>query len=155
ATYKCPSEIFTGTFTVIDSNGNAVADVAHGSYIAINGNGGGSGGGNTNDGAVLRDRAFKQDEIRDGMSNTLFVGERATRMSYSTWSGSVTNGVVTALRDPNMPQATEHPAALVLGHCGPHLPNDPFVTDADAASSFHPGGVQFLLGDGSVRFVAS
>ena len=50
ATYKCPSEIFTGTFTVIDSNGNAVTDVAHGSYIAINGNGGVSGGEDTNDG---------------------------------------------------------------------------------------------------------
>jgi prepilin-type processing-associated H-X9-DG protein len=39
---------------------------------------------------------------------------------------------------------------LVLGHCGPHLPNDSIVTDADAMSSAHPQGVQFLFGDGSV-----
>jgi len=153
--YKCPSEVFTGTFTVIDANGNAIADVAHASYIAINGNGGVSGGEDTNDGVFLRNRAFEPRYIRDGLSNTLFIGERATRMSFTTWTGSVTSGVVTALRDPNIPQATEDPAALVMGHCGPHLPNDPFVTDADATSSFHPGGVHFLFGDGAVRFIGS
>lgn len=153
--HRCPSEVFSGTFTVVDQNGNAVADVAHGSYVAINGNGGVSGGEDTNDGAFLRNIAFRDARIRDGLSNTFFIGERASSMSLSTWTGSVTNGVVTALRDPGVPQAAEHPAALVLGHCGPHLPNDPYVTDADATSSFHPGGVQFLFGDGSVHFIGS
>jgi hypothetical protein len=155
AVYKCPSEVFTGTFTVVDGSGNPLTDVAHGSYIAINGNGGVSGGEDTNDGPFLRNRAFRPQHIRDGLSNTFFVGERATKMSFSTWTGSVTNGVVTALRDPNVPQATEDPAALVMGHCGPHLPNDPFVTDADATSSFHAAGVHFLFGDGSVHFISS
>jgi prepilin-type N-terminal cleavage/methylation domain-containing protein/prepilin-type processing-associated H-X9-DG protein len=153
--YKCPSEVFTGPFTVFDASGDPLVDVAHGSYIAINGNGGVSGGEDTNDGAFLRNRAFRAHEIRDGLSNTFFIGERATKMSFSTWTGSVTYGVVTALRDPNSPRATEDPAALVMGHCGPHLPNDPFVTDADATSSFHAGGVQFLFGDGSVHFISS
>ncbi len=153
--YKCPSEVFSGTFPVIDRNGNPLAEVAHASYIAIIGNGGVSGGEDTNDGSFLRNRAFRPQDIRDGLSNTFFIGERASSMSLSTWSGSVTNGAVTALRDPGVPQATEDPAALVLGHCGPHLPNDPFVTDADATSSFHPGGVQFLFGDGSIHFISS
>ena len=42
-------------------------------------------------------------------------------------------------------------SALVLGHCGPHLPNDSIVTDADAMSSGHTQGVNFLFGDGSVH----
>jgi hypothetical protein len=42
-----------------------------------------------------------------------------------------------------------------MGHCGPHIPNNPQVTDANALSSFHPQGVHFLLGDGSVRFIGS
>jgi prepilin-type processing-associated H-X9-DG protein len=46
-------------------------------------------------------------------------------------------------------------SALVLGHCGPHLPNDNIVTDADAMSSAHTGGVNFLLGDGSVRMITN
>jgi prepilin-type N-terminal cleavage/methylation domain-containing protein len=153
--YHCPTEIYSGTFTVLDGNGNPLVKVAHGSYVAINGNGGVSGGEDTNDGAFLRNRAFAQQQIRDGLSKTFFIGERATRMSFSTWTGSVTSGVVTALRDPNIPQATEDPAALVMAHCGPHLPNDPFVTDADATSSFHPGGVHFAVGDGSVHFISS
>jgi prepilin-type N-terminal cleavage/methylation domain-containing protein len=155
AVYNCPSEVFGGTFTVLDASGNSIADVAHASYIAINGNGGVSGGEDTNDGSFLRNRAFRPQHIRDGLSNTFFVGERASSMSLSTWTGSVTNGVVTALRDPNVPRATEDPAALVMGHCGPHLPNDRFVTDADATSSFHAGGVQFLFGDGSIHFISS
>ena len=46
-------------------------------------------------------------------------------------------------------------SALVLGHCGPHLPNDNIVTDADALSSAHTNGVQFLFGDGSVRMIGN
>jgi prepilin-type N-terminal cleavage/methylation domain-containing protein len=150
--YQCPSEIFHGTFTVVNPSGNPLVKVAHGSYVAINGNGGVSGGEDTNDGAFLRNRAFNQQQIRDGLSRTFFIGERATSMSFSTWTGSVTDGTVRAIRAPGN---YEDPAALVLAHCGPHLPNDPFVTDADATSSFHPGGVHFVFGDGSVHFIAS
>jgi prepilin-type N-terminal cleavage/methylation domain-containing protein len=151
-TFNCPSEVAPDPFTVVDAGGNPIIDVAHSSYIAINGNGGVSGGEDTNDGSFLRNRAFKPQHIRDGLSNTLFVGERATSMSFTTWTGSVTNGVVPSIRAPGN---FEDPAALVMGHCGPHLPNDSIVTDADATSSFHPQGVHFLLGDGSVRFIGS
>jgi prepilin-type N-terminal cleavage/methylation domain-containing protein len=151
-TFNCPSEVAPGKFTVVDANDNPIVDVAHGSYIAINGNGGVSGGEDTNDGSFLRNRAFAPQRISDGLSNTLFIGERATSMSFTTWTGSVTNGAVDAIRAPGN---FEDGAALVLGHCGPHLPNDNIVTDADATSSFHTGGVHFLLGDGSVRFIAS
>jgi len=154
AAFKCPSEIFTGTFTVVDANGNPLVDVAQATYIAINGNGGVSGGEDTNDGAFLRNRAFEPRYIRDGLSNTFFIGERATSMSLSTWTGSVTNGAVPAIRAPGTANY-EDPAALVMGHCGPHLPNDNIVTDADATSSFHTGGVHFLFGDGSVHFINS
>jgi hypothetical protein len=53
------------------------------------------------------------------------------------------------------PSAVEGSAALVLGHCGPHAPNNPNVTDADALASMHPLGVLFLLGDGSVQYIGS
>jgi prepilin-type N-terminal cleavage/methylation domain-containing protein len=152
AVFNCPSEVAPGPFTVVDANGNPITDVAHSSYIAINGNGGVSGGEDTNDGSFLRNRAFRPQNITDGLSNTLFVGERATSMAFTTWTGSVTKGVVPAIRAAGN---AEDPAALVMGHCGPHLPNDSIVTDADATSSFHPQGVHFLLGDGSVRFISS
>ena len=61
---------------------------------------------------------------------------------------------VVDIRDSS-PDAIEGSAALVVSHCGPHPPNNPEVTDADATSSGHVGGAHFLLGDGSVRFVSS
>ena len=73
-------------------------------------------------------------------------------MSYTTWTGAVTGGDVPSLRDPT---AVEGPPALVMSHCGPHLPNNPDVTDADATASFHTQGVNFLFGDGSVHSINS
>ena len=40
-------------------------------------------------------------DIMDGLSNTLFVGERCSKMSDTTWTGAVTNGVVPAIRYPD------------------------------------------------------
>jgi prepilin-type N-terminal cleavage/methylation domain-containing protein len=152
AVFQCPSEVFDGVFKVSDQSGNPLADVAHGSYVAVNGNGGVSVSAGTNDGAFVRNRVFRPADIRDGLSNTFFVSERATSMSFTTWTGAVTKGTVPSIRSPG---DFEQAAALVLGHCGPHLPNDNIVTDADALSSFHAAGVHFLFGDGSIHFIGS
>jgi len=148
--YLCPANPFAKTFTVNDANGQPLCDVAHGSYIAVNGNDGVSDHAADNDGAFIRNQRFKTSAISDGLSSTLFIGERSTTMSYTTWTGAVTGGVVPSRRDPS---AVELAPALVMGHAGPHLPNNPLVTDADAFSSNHPQGVNFLFGDGSVHTI--
>ena len=78
-------------------------------------------------------------------------------MSSSTWTGAVTNGVVPAVRYTNVDDQlanAELASALVLSHGSrDHLPNNPLVFDADATSSFHISGVNFLFGDGSVHFI--
>lgn len=150
--YQCPSEIFETVFTVADQTGNPLADVAYASYVAVNGNGGVSDSAGTNDGAFLRNRAFRPADISDGLSNTFFMSERASSMSLTTWTGAVTGGTVPSVRSPGDSEAA---AALIMGHCGPHIPNNPEVTDADALSSFHPQGVHFLLGDGGVHFIGN
>jgi prepilin-type N-terminal cleavage/methylation domain-containing protein/prepilin-type processing-associated H-X9-DG protein len=144
--FLCPSEIHGPQF-VVD---NTTVSVAYGNYVAINGNGGVSDFAGTNDGAFLRNRWFRMADIADGLSNTLFVGERCSHMSFTTWTGAVTGGDVPSQLDPT---AVESPAALVLSHAGPHVPNNPEVTDADACASFHPIGVNFLFGDGSVHVI--
>ena len=152
--FKCPSEIYDGTVSVVDAQGNPFTAVAYGSYVAVNGNSGVSRGEATNDGAFLRNRSFRPQNFTDGLSNTFFISERASSMSLTSWTGSVTNGAVPAVRAPGTANY-EDAAALVLGHCGPHVPNNPLVTDADALSSFHAQGVHFLFGDGSIHFISS
>jgi prepilin-type N-terminal cleavage/methylation domain-containing protein/prepilin-type processing-associated H-X9-DG protein len=147
--FWCPSDRRIGTFTVSDGVNTYV--VAQGSYVACNGNDG------VDDmttpphtGVFIRGMPLRLADITDGLSNTFFVGERCTTMSLSTWTGAITNAQVPSVRAPG---SFSGASALVLGHCGPHLPNDNIVSDADAMSSAHTGGVNFLFGDGSVQII--
>jgi prepilin-type N-terminal cleavage/methylation domain-containing protein/prepilin-type processing-associated H-X9-DG protein len=146
--FLCPSDAAPLIFTV-DATSTVVA---YGNYLAVNGNQGVSNAAATNDGAFLRDYWMRTADIPDGLSNTLFVAERSKRMSFTTWVGAVTGGDVPSNLDPT---AVELSAALVMGHCGPHIPNNPDVTDADALSSAHPGLVNFLYADGSVHIITN
>jgi prepilin-type N-terminal cleavage/methylation domain-containing protein/prepilin-type processing-associated H-X9-DG protein len=149
---QCPSDPNgSPTFTVSDG-GTGTWTLAHGSYVACNGNDGvddNTTGPHT--GAFVRGvRGFRIADITDGLSNTFFVGERCTTMSWSTWAGVPLGALDPSVRAPGNFSGG---SALVLGHCGPHLPNDSIVTDADAMSSGHTGGVVFLFGDGSVKLI--
>jgi hypothetical protein len=65
------------------------------------------------------------------------VGERSSRLGYSTWVGSVSGG--------------EEAFARVLG-IADHPPNHPGA-HLDDFTSEHPAGTNFLSADGSVRLV--
>jgi prepilin-type N-terminal cleavage/methylation domain-containing protein len=77
-------------------------------------------------------------DLVDGASQTLVVGERSARRLATTWTG--------------MHQDEEEGAERVVGFTQ-RSPNDP-SSDEAAFSSRHLGGVHFLLGDGSVRFLS-
>jgi prepilin-type N-terminal cleavage/methylation domain-containing protein len=151
--FQCPSDARLATFTVTDGSGGSWV-LGHGSYVACNGNDG------VDDfttpphtGAFVRDtQGFRIPHIRDGLSTTFFVGERSTTMSIAAWAGVIPGAQVPSVRAPG---SFSGPSALVLGHCGPHLPNDSIVTDADAMSSGHTNGVQFLFGDGAVHMIGN
>jgi prepilin-type N-terminal cleavage/methylation domain-containing protein len=147
--FYCPSDPhYYEVFTATDGGSNGWL-LAQASYVGCNGNDG------VDDfttpphtGTFVRGSRRRFSQITDGLSKTFFVGERSTSMSIATWAGAVTNALVPSVRAPgNFSGAS----ALVLGHCGPHLPNDAIVTDADAMSSGHWQLVQFLFGDNSVR----
>jgi prepilin-type processing-associated H-X9-DG protein len=77
-------------------------------------------------------------QVRDGMSNTLLVGERASRFGHSTWVGALPGGDESIARILGI---VDHPPNAEGGHL-------------DDFSSEHPAGTNFLMGDGSVRLIS-
>jgi prepilin-type N-terminal cleavage/methylation domain-containing protein/prepilin-type processing-associated H-X9-DG protein len=151
AVYLCPSDSVMEPFTVMNNNNMAITDVGPSHYVAM------FGGGDMpiqqnaiGDGIFYRNSKTRLSEVSDGLSNTLLVGERGSNLARATWTGAAPTGIVPGA-PPALP-AGETPA-LTLGNtsdsAGTYLPNS--LQSVTGYSSFHPGLVQFLFGDGSVR----
>jgi prepilin-type N-terminal cleavage/methylation domain-containing protein/prepilin-type processing-associated H-X9-DG protein len=158
--FYCPSDMQVTPFAVYNTSNppgsTPLALVAQGNYIAVNGTKETSFYAGSNTGPFLRNSRFRIADITDGLSNTLFIGERNSAHSRTTWVGAVPGGSVPALQSSDPVGNGEYAAALVLAHGNrSHVPNDPSLWDADVFYSRHTGGANFLLGDGSVRIINS
>ncbi len=91
------------------------------------------------DGMFYGNSRIKFRDVTDGLSNTLMVGERCSRLGGSLWQG-------------NIPEASE-PHARILG-VADHGPNDAHAHFEDF-SSYHTGGVNFMRADVSVTFLSN
>jgi len=117
------------------------------------------------DGPFYRNSKTSVGMVRDGLSNTIFLGEHSSVLSNKTWVG-VVPGAVTPPRLDLRPWPSENNAAgcLVGIHSGPdthdhpeviiHAPNDPFG-HTDEMWGEHGHGCNVLMGDGSVRFITT
>jgi prepilin-type N-terminal cleavage/methylation domain-containing protein/prepilin-type processing-associated H-X9-DG protein len=96
-------------------------------------------------------------DITDGLSNTLMVSELRVCISgdlrgYSWW------GFGMAFSGMNPPNSSNPDAMSALGYCWPNSPNPVCILYStaygmtNAARSYHPGGVNAAMCDGSVKF---
>lgn len=104
--------------------------------------------GNPDSGFFYRNSAVKMRDVLDGTSNTFAVGERDSKNCRgATWVGN---------RNPNGEGSRGWP--MMLGVSDPPINNeggwDGNYLCGEGFSSLHPGGAQFLLADGAVRFVS-
>jgi prepilin-type N-terminal cleavage/methylation domain-containing protein/prepilin-type processing-associated H-X9-DG protein len=107
------------------------------------------------DGIFYRNSAVRIEDITDGTSSTLMVGERSFRFAEATWVGAVT-GANHALT-PGSPFSYAEPAAanFVLGHTGETYKGPAYPEESNHFSARHTGGGNFVFADGHVTYLSS
>ena len=101
-----------------------------------------------NNGLFFLNSRIPFEEIPDGCSHTLLVGEKRFEGDVLGW----VSGTRATMRNAGE-QINVHGGAYRYAYGGSALPaRNP--TEVGGFSSLHPGGAQFVLGDGAVRFVS-
>jgi prepilin-type N-terminal cleavage/methylation domain-containing protein/prepilin-type processing-associated H-X9-DG protein len=159
AVYTCPTDRFTGRFTLTDVNNNPITDAQTNSYA-------GNFGRDVNianmptlgNGIFICNRAFGIRDITDGTSQTICVGERGALLTQTPWPGNINGGICRVT--PGSPsQSTRTKTApvetLARGDTGNGSGSTNLFFDPDDYYSPHPAGINFLMADGHVLFIKS
>jgi prepilin-type N-terminal cleavage/methylation domain-containing protein/prepilin-type processing-associated H-X9-DG protein len=101
-----------------------------------------------NTGVFFLNSAIRLERIDDGPSNTLFLGEKLIEQGHLGWA----SGTPSTLRNTGATINTHTIPPYLMSSRAGAPPPDPAAVGS--FSSVHPGGAQFALGDGSVRFIS-
>lgn len=134
STFMCPS--FYLTTQVPYSN---YAGCHHGSETPID---------TTNNGLLFLNSAVQYHEIVDGSSNTILLGEMLPAESDLGWA----SGTRATLRNASSINLWPAPLPNQPARFGGQ-PVDPGSLTVGGFESYHPGGANFVFGDGSTKFL--
>ncbi|MDX2037316.1 MAG: DUF1559 domain-containing protein [Isosphaeraceae bacterium] len=160
--YLCPSDTPPESVPVRDEhNTTTVSLIATSNYIGVYGLGEVGEAPGRGAGTFFRNSRIGLRDMTDGSSSTHIVGERSHNLSYATWTARSPGGWLFKTSDiiggaDEFSVEPEEAFNMVIGPIGeedgPRTPNHPKAHVEDYWSR-HPGGVNFLAGDGSVKFV--
>jgi prepilin-type N-terminal cleavage/methylation domain-containing protein/prepilin-type processing-associated H-X9-DG protein len=151
--YSCPADSRDLTASYADENTGThmQIDVAFTGFLGVNGT-----NYSTRDGVFFTNSSFAFKDVTDGLSNTLFVGERppSTDLIFGWWfdgqgqrgtgSSDVTLGVLE--RNIEEPSCAPGPYMFKQGDLNNNCDQFHFW-------SLHSGGANFLFGDASIHFI--
>ena len=117
-------------------------------------------------GTLYRDSTTHARDVIDGLSKTVFAGERSSNIADSVWPGCIPGSghfaypPFASIGSGGLNTNYDGPGAYVAAHGGPCPYEDPVVIHppnslyghSDQMQSTHPGGADILMGDGSVSF---
>ena len=158
--YLCPSDNTLALVPLRNQANTATVDTAAGgNYVGMYGVGEVGAAPGRGTGIFFRNSRVGIADITDGTTNTFMVGERSHNLSYVTWTARSIGGWLFNTSSFEGGTDTFHADAeqcwvQVLGPVGlsdgNRTPNNPRAHVEDYWSR-HPGAVNFLMGDGSVR----